>query len=435
MDKEFDVHEILSLPENIIRKHIDNFWVILASDYPNWIVLDADEIQMFSALEKKMTIIQAIDNFIANNTADEDFAIAVMTGLLSKIEETQFYKDTKSFEEEKIENFPKLLHVNLTNNCNLRCLHCYMSAGKFAEQTINFEKLKNFLNEVRKLQGDSEIILSGGEPLTYKDFFKVLDCADEGNNKIVLFTNGTLINEKNYKSICEHCDEIQLSFEGITEKYFDLVRGKGNYRKVMRAFKLLKSANVRIILAITLLPVTIEDVKNNLIEFIRSLDYKNIEIRLNHEIEITGNAKSMDMSKYNREYFNAIVIELMKELEKIGVQINFSETRNVKYSNCGIGANLIVHYDENIYPCHKIDNIYFKMGDSVKKIFEAFNEINKNTSNFLIKKCRDCEIKCICAGGCRIDNLKKNGDMLQPLCDENFKTNVYRRLLFEYLRG
>ena len=68
-------------------------------------------------------------------------------------------------------------------------------------------------------------------------------------------------------------------------------------------------------------------------------------------------------------------------------------------------------------------------------IFEQFNELNRNTSNDFIKKCRSCELKFICAGGCRVDNYNRTGNMLSPICDEKFKENIYRDLLQEYLRG
>ena len=38
----------------------------------------------------------------------------------------------------------------------------------------------------------------------------------------------------------------------------------------------------------------------------------------------------------------------------------------------------------------------------------------------------------ICSGGCRIDNLLKNGDMNHVICDDKYKEGQYRRLLNDY---
>ena len=434
MEKEFNVNEKLHLPEKIISKNVYGFEIILAPEYPNRLVLNSDEMKMFSDLRKNFTILQAMENFIEQKNISEDEVIKIMTGLLEKIDAANFYQDAETFVEEKIENFPKLIHINLTNNCNLRCRHCYMSAGKYQEQVVDFDKLKKFFENLEPLQEKSEIILSGGEPLTYKNFFEVLNFLDNGKNKITLFTNGTLIDDKNYKIIAEHCREVELSFEGITQNYFEKIRGKGNYHKVVNALNLLKSCGVRIIFAITLLPMTVEDVKNNLIEFIKSLDYKNFEVRLNSEIEFTGNAADFDQKDFDKKYLANIVIQLIRKLSELGVEMNFSNQNNIKFSNCGIGANLVIHYDEKIYPCHKFSDYKFKMSDNIEKIFQAFNKLNKSTSICNIKKCCACDLKYICGGGCRIESYIKNKNFLSPICDEKFKEDIYRKVLFDNLQ-
>ena len=385
MNKEFDVNERLNFPEKIISKNIDGLEIILAPDYPTWIVLDSDELKMFLELRKNSTICQTMENFILQKNISEDEVVKIMAGLLGKIENAKFYGDTKTLFEDEIESFPKLIHINLTNNCNLRCRHCYMSAGKFPERVVNFKELKKFFENLYTIQESSEIVLSGGEPLTYKNIFELLNFLNNGKNKITLFTNGTLINTENCKIISKNCDEVQLSFEGVTEECFEKIRGKGTYRKVINSVNLLKSCGTKIILAITLLPMTAEDLRQNLTKFIKYVDYKNLEIRLNNKIEFTGNASYFDRKNFDERYFDKIILRLMKELSDIGINIDFANENNVKFSNCGIGANLVVHYDGNIYPCHKISDCKFKISDDVKEIFRQFNELNKSTSIYHIK--------------------------------------------------
>ena len=433
MEKEFDVNDTLTFPEKIISKNIEGFEIILAPDYPNWIVLNADEFEMFLALRKNFTILQAMENFSNQKNISEDEVVKIMTGLLEKIDDANFYKDAESFPEEKIENFPKLIHINLTNNCNLRCRHCYMSAGKYKEQAVDFDELKKFFANLETVQESSEIVLSGGEPLIYKNFFEVLNFLDNGKNKITLFTNGTLIDDKNYKIIADHCSEIQLSFEGVTEIYFEKIRGHGNYFKVRNALNLLKSCGVKIVLAVTLLPVTVEDVKTNLLEFIKSLDYENFEVRLNSHIEFTGNAADFDRKDFDEKYFDKIVIQLLQDLATAGIKTNLQDKNNIKFSNCGIGANLVIHYDGNIYPCHKFSDYKFKISDDAEKIFQNFNALNKKTAICHIKKCCACELKYICVGGCKIDHYIENKNFLSVACNEKIKNNIYRKILFDNL--
>ena len=112
----------------------------------------------------------------------------------------------------------------------------------------------------------------------------------------------------------------QKSFKEVYEK----IRGKGNYAKVIRAINLLKTQNIRIVLAITILPSTLYDVRDNLLSFIESLEYDNLEIRLNNEIEMTGNALNLDFSNYNKLESDKILMNLMEKLKNNGVTIKSS---------------------------------------------------------------------------------------------------------------
>jgi radical SAM protein with 4Fe4S-binding SPASM domain len=67
------------------------------------------------------------------------------------------------------------------------------------------------------------------------------------------------------------------------------------------------------------------------------------------------------------------------------------------------------------------------------QIFRDFNELNRNTSTDYLAKCRKCELRYICAGGCRIDYMNRRGDMLAVDCTPEFKENQYRKLLLDYL--
>ena len=434
MEKEFDVEEVIELPLNTIKHNVDEYTVVLAPQYPNWIVLDRDELILYTSLEQGRTIIKAMDEYADRMQCEDERVIEVMTSLLGKIDDTSFYKNAITLDEDPIEKIKKLIHVNLTNNCNLRCPHCYMAAGKSKEIRLETNNIVKIINKINEKNGTSDIVISGGEPFMFPEVLELLKKLSA--NKITLFTNGTMINEENYKAVCEYCDEVQISFEGISESFYERIRGKGNYKKVRKAIELLKSGGIRIILAVTLLPMTIEDVRKNLPGFVDELDYTNLEVRINNEIEMTGNAVSMDFSGYDKHSSDAVILELMQKIKASGAITDFPGEKNVKFSNCGIGANIVINYDGKVYPCHKFNTPFFVTTDTdIDELYREFNDINKRTSSDYMIKCQKCELRYVCAGGCRIDNYNANGDMLKPVCDEEYKEKQYRKLLYEYLRG
>ena len=434
MEKEFDVEDCVELPLQTVKHVIDEYTVILAPEYPNWIVLDNDEMKLYTELEKGKTIIQAMDNYSMEKQCEDDEVIERMTSLLTKVDDTEFYQQTKSLIEEPIESIRKLVHINLTNNCNLRCSHCYMSAGKTKELRLDVDKIVEVIEKINEKNTTSDIVISGGEPFMFPELMELLKRLSD--NKITLFTNGTLINESNYKKICDYCDEVQISMEGVSEDCYETVRGKGNYKRVRKAINLLKSEEMRIILAVTLLPSTIEDVREKLPKLVEELNYTNLEVRINNEIEMTGNALTMDFTGYSKKYSDEVILELLQVIKDLGAVTEFPGEKNVKFTNCGIGANIVINYDGRIYPCHKFNSpFYFDLNTDIDTIYKEFDSINKRTSSDYIMKCKACELRYVCAGGCRIDNYNKNGDMLIPVCDDSYKEKQYRKLLYEYLRG
>lgn len=434
MEKEFDVENGIDLPLNTIKHPVDEYTVILAPEYPNWIVLDSDEFYLYAELEKGRTIIQAMEAYVIERKCEDEEVIEKMTSLLTKVDDTEFYQQAESLEEEPIESIHKLVHINLTNNCNLRCAHCYMSAGKTKEIRLEVDRIIEIVGKINEKKGTSDIVISGGEPFMFPNLLELLKKLSD--NKLTLFTNGTFINENNYKVICECCDEIQISMEGISESCYEQIRGKGNYKRIRKAMELLMREGIRIVLAVTLLPMMIEDVRKNLPKLVEELNYKNLEVRINNEIEMTGNALAMDFTGYDKDYSDRVILELLQTIKDSGAVTEFPAERNVRFTNCGIGANIVINYDGHVYPCHKFNTpFYFDIDTSIDTIYKEFDEINKKTSNDFIKKCSRCELRYVCAGGCRIDNYNTNGDMMVPVCDENYKEKQYRKLLYEYLRG
>jgi MoaA/NifB/PqqE/SkfB family radical SAM enzyme len=59
---------------------------------------------------------------------------------------------------------PSLISWNLTKKCNLRCPHCYMEAGRKADNELTTAECLGLLDEMKSL-GTEMLILTGGERL------------------------------------------------------------------------------------------------------------------------------------------------------------------------------------------------------------------------------------------------------------------------------
>ncbi|MCD8125846.1 MAG: SPASM domain-containing protein, partial [Lachnospiraceae bacterium] len=159
----------------------------------------------------------------------------------------------------------------------------------------------------------------------------------------------------------------------------------------------------------------------------------NLEIRLNDDIEMSGNALSMDFTGFDKYETDKMMLSLVGQLQDMGVTKVSNSGRNVRFKNCGIGTNIVIDANGKIYPCNKFSAYNRRLDEDMSLIFKAFNELNQSTSTDYMDKCKKCELRYICAGGCRIDYMNKHGNMLSVDCTPEFKENQYRKLLLDYL--
>lgn len=431
MSREFDVNSRVNFPHETVCREIDDYHIVIAPEYPNWIVFDDMEYAIFEILSEN-TIIDGLNEYYAAFPGNsEDDCVIAFTNFLAKVENCQFYGDSISEEEKTIESINKKVHITLTNSCNMCCSHCFVSAGLVPRKELNVDEILAVVENIRKLNGTTDIVVSGGEPLIHREIMRLLQGIKDHN--ISLFTNGTLINDDNYKTIADCCQEVQISFEGVTQAVYESIRGSGNYEKALHAIELLKRTGIKITFAVTILPSTVEDIRDNLIPFVNSIGYTNLEIRLNDDIEMAGNALSLDFTGFDKYEVDKLMISLVSQLQDLGVTKAASSGRNVRFRNCGIGTNIVIDADGKIYPCNKFSSYHRELHDNMLEIFRDFNDLNRTTSNDFMNKCRECELRYICAGGCRIDYTNRHGDMLAVDCTPYFKESQYRKLLLDYL--
>ncbi len=85
------------------------------------------------------------------------------------------------------------LYVFVTNDCNLRCTHCYVSSGDFVpENEMTADDLYHLIDEAREL-GVQRFYFTGGEPFMRRDIFDLIEyvCTE---SELVILTNATFFN-------------------------------------------------------------------------------------------------------------------------------------------------------------------------------------------------------------------------------------------------
>jgi MoaA/NifB/PqqE/SkfB family radical SAM enzyme len=141
--------------------------------------------------------------------------------------------------------------------CNLECVHCFISCSptndhlKFLEP----DTVYRYLEEAIQL-GVREIYFTGGEPFLHKQMLPILERALQVAPTTVL-TNGTLITPTvadalgTLQAASRYSLEIRISLDDIDAARNDAVRGKGAWRRALRAMHLLQDRGILPIVAVT----------------------------------------------------------------------------------------------------------------------------------------------------------------------------------------
>lgn len=148
---------------------------------------------------------------------------------------------------------PFLVVWNLTNACNLRCLHCYQNAGKPLPDELTLEEKFDVVDQLSRADV-ALLAFSGGEPTMARDFLPVARYANDAGMYISVATNGTLLTERRVKEMVEAgVKYVDISVDGLNPETHDNFRGvKGAWEKTIRGIEMCLDAGLTTAMATTL---------------------------------------------------------------------------------------------------------------------------------------------------------------------------------------
>lgn len=142
---------------------------------------------------------------------------------------------------------------NCTRQCNLKCLHCYASAGgQKSGREMDTAAGMEFIKDVAAF-GAPVILFSGGEPLMRKDLFQLAEYARSQGLRVAISTNGTLITPEIAVKLRDiGFAEVGISIDGIDSNN-DRFRGKkGAYESALKGIRNCVKEGLRVSLRLTM---------------------------------------------------------------------------------------------------------------------------------------------------------------------------------------
>ena len=141
---------------------------------------------------------------------------------------------------------PLYIEWQVTNECNLTCLHCMEQSGpgKAFHDELSETQAFSFLQQVM----DREIpylSFSGGEPTLHPRFFEMVEYVCGRNAQLKIETHGhgmTVAKADRLKSL--GVKAVQISLDGASHETFNRIRVRGNFDLAIEGIKNLRAAAV-----------------------------------------------------------------------------------------------------------------------------------------------------------------------------------------------
>jgi MoaA/NifB/PqqE/SkfB family radical SAM enzyme len=169
------------------------------------------------------------------------------------------------------EPLPRLVFWEVTKGCNLRCMHCRVTATELeSPKDLPTAQCLNIIDQLASLANPT-LVLSGGEPLYRSDIFQLAQYAAEKGLRVELATNGTLVTKEVAQKIVEAgIQRVSISLDGASADTHDSFRGiPGAFDAAIYGFRNLKALGMPVQIDMTIarhnageLPKMLEMVRN-----------------------------------------------------------------------------------------------------------------------------------------------------------------------------
>lgn len=426
--------------DNLIYKLNDNRVMLLNLTNYRRIIVTSDIVNEISIIENKIN-----NNMELSISETKMFDKLVKSKqILSKELENQIYEILCNEAIVDLEKFPvRSITFNITHRCNFNCIYCYQNNYKFrseyknnmsikeVDEIISYLSLPNF--DSRELD---EIVISGGESLLEENVDVVnYICNVIETKKRTIFTNGVNIIKFASRIDYSKIDEFQISLDGTNGVMKDVNHYCGGVLQILEGIDYLLKLDKKIDL-VTMWTKQLED---NLDEFISLISESGFRNKPNFTMKIIVakdyyNYNNLDLTIYDLEYIRYSMKKYNNKLRSIGCSIDLfaeasylktllhrpiNEIKTPRYKRCDINKSVPLLFEPNgeIHWCMCLGKTNGIIGNYKEKRVDvrSIQQYGSRTV-FSMDKCRKCNLKYICSGGCVLGVPSMMQDLNIPVC-------------------
>lgn len=322
---------------------------------------------------------------------------------------------------------PSELHMDLTDGCNEKCVHCYLPKGgtHYLDKDIAFKVLKEF----REAQGLT-VLVSGGECMLHRDFAEILCYAKSLDLNIIILSNLTLCDDRMVALLKEIDPQfVNVSLYAVTESVHDsITQIPGSCKKTKAAIDALQAVGVHIRIATPFMRENkncVEELKDYAIaRHVHLVADSEIFGQIDHSCTNQRHALSMQELELLLSSYKDVFWKARFEPEKCLCDAKV----------CDIGeGRLNLDAEGKYYPCDGFHGAI--IGDAQKEsIWDVWNGAALNRLRSLKNRdfgsCASCADRAWCKV-CPMRNYNETGNMFVHAPWRCEATRLYRKIFEE----
>lgn len=162
--------------------------------------------------------------------------------------------------------YPSVVSLEVTNQCNLRCRHCYGDfGGNRHKSEISDTVLEHLFASFHDI-GVTTVEITGGDPSVYPHTAKAIDTAfSHGITNVTYLSNGVILPPDVLSSLAKHKDNVlaQIDLHSADDDYNEWFTGvSGVVEKVKSTILRLVEADISVFVTTIVTPGNIDELVN-----------------------------------------------------------------------------------------------------------------------------------------------------------------------------
>jgi MoaA/NifB/PqqE/SkfB family radical SAM enzyme len=162
-----------------------------------------------------------------------------------------FFDNIKECPQDHL-NAPTSVSIYITQFCPKECKHCITRSSPYVDRSreLRTEQWKKVIDKLREY-GCLSIVFTGGDCLSRKDIFEIIEYAEHQKFMIAILTDYDDINTEHLELISKlkNLIDVQISLDGGTPTNHNWLRGEGSFEKCLKRMQKLRDYGIEFTVA------------------------------------------------------------------------------------------------------------------------------------------------------------------------------------------